>query len=139
MPATRHNPVTMPPINDNTRFTFKAASLFAVATFVIVATWNVSRFMADAGEFQRATLVRLGTLESSFKTVAETTRIAADAANKVAQDLRDVQREVVSDRWTGSDMREWAYQLERQNRESRRDTTNKDLLVPEVRTSQKTK
>ncbi len=111
----------MPPINDSTRFSFKAASIIASVTFIVICTWNVSKFMNSVQGFQTTTDIRLGALEASM-------RISADAT----REIREEQRSLYDDRWRASDMKEWRRSLDYLNREVLRENGSKGLLVPDA-------
>lgn len=121
----------MPPISEKTTVSIKIASIGSALLFVIVCTWNVSKFISGAEEFQRRTDARLTTLEVSARTTSESAKSSAESTARAIQDIRDAQRDVTDDRWRASDQGSWGVRFERLNRNVQRTDGSTGILVPE--------
>lgn len=122
----------MPPINEKTAFTFKAASIATAICFIVVCTWNVSKFITGAEQFQARTDARLTTLEVTARSTSESAKNSAETTAKTIQEIRDAQRDVTDDRWRASDQGSWGIRFERLNRNVQRADGSFGILVPEA-------
>ena len=119
----------MPPITENTRFSFRAIGWVSAFGAAVYWAWTAgiawAAFMASFTHFQDATLQHFARIE---KTLEATTTAAGVQASMLAA-VRAKQDAMTSDRWTERDMREWTNRLDRENRALE---NGKGLSVPAI-------
>lgn len=115
----------MPPISDKTIVSFKMGAIIASLVFVVSSTWKVAGFMSSFELFKNNT-------ENHF-TAIETTlsgnRNIIESQGKIIALIQGRQDVVIGDRWTETNQKDWAYQLDKSNREA---DGGKGIKVPDV-------
>lgn len=118
----------MPPISPKTKFTAKLGVWFVALLAVAGTSWKVSEswtsFTTDFATFKKDTGVHFVAIE---KTLTENQEILGNHTRTLNL-VTTRQMDVLNDRWTETNMKDWSYQLERANRDN---DAGKGLNVPD--------
>ena len=106
----------MPPISDNTRLSLRLGVWVAAAIFIVGLTWRVSNawtnFSTSFDNFKADTSNQF----SEIKNTLRGNRDILETQGSLVGVLKTRQDIVIAERWTIQEMKDWAYQLDRENR-----------------------
>ena len=117
-----------PPTTHNLRISLKVGTVVACLIALGGGVWKTSAgwtaFITSFDAFKNTTERHFASIENQLSTNhAEIVAVKEDVSL-----VRGRQNGVLSDRWTGSNQKDWAYQLDRDNRGL---DSGKGLVVPD--------
>ena len=119
--------MTMPPISEKTRVSFNVGALVVTLLGLLKLCWMVSAtwttFTGDFDAFRAETRGHFATLEKTL----EGNKVLLEDHSRTLAVVVGRQQNVLNTMWTIQEMKDWSYQLDRDNRSN---DNGKGMNVP---------